>query len=252
MHDATVGHARLPFRGAASAVAACYSEAMVSLRTTRTILARALLGGALLLPAAAVLVPSDAAASVSITVGYDQLLKDADVVAIVSTGSAKSVWEDGRIYTYTELHVDQPVAGDANTGSTGWVRTMGGVVGEIGQLVDGEAVFNKDQNSLLFLRKFNANGVFEVSARGQGQYPVIIDPQTKLRKVVRSHSAGLLLPPRETPPTTPEVTKTAPAAAAVKIRFAHEVMHDRPVDDVTRELVGAWKRLHPAPAAATK
>ena len=47
-----------------------------------------------------------------------------------------------------------------------------GIMGR--QLVDGEPVLQKDKPSLLFLRKFKT-GSFEVSARGQGQYPVKID-----------------------------------------------------------------------------
>jgi hypothetical protein len=230
---------------------------MVSLRT---MLGRALIGGALLLPAAAVLAPTDAAASVSIAVQYEQLVKDADLVAVITPGEAKSVWEDGRIYTYTEVHVDQPVAGDVAAGHTAWVRTMGGVVGQVGQLVDGEPVFTKEKSSLLFLRKFNANRVYEVSARAQGQYPVVIDPQTKQRKIIRATSVGMLLPPRtaaaatEGPPVagavqTKSVGANAPTSELAKLRLAQEVMHDRPLDEIARELATTWKRLHPAPPA---
>ncbi len=59
------------------------------------------------------LAPSDAAASVSIAVGFDQLVKDADSVVLVTAGDGQSAWEDGRIVTYTKVHVDQGVAGGA-------------------------------------------------------------------------------------------------------------------------------------------
>ena len=97
-------------------------------------MARVLLAGALCLPAgaAAVLVPSDAAASVSIAVGFEMLVKDADAVAVITPAESQSIWEDGRIYTYTKVKVDQGVAGDVGPGADGWVRTMGGVVGKIG------------------------------------------------------------------------------------------------------------------------
>jgi hypothetical protein len=78
-------------------------------------------------PAAAVLVPSDAQASVSIAIPFDALVKDADSVGIATPVESKSVWEDGRIYTYTRLKVEQGVAGELGTGAEGWVRTMGGV-----------------------------------------------------------------------------------------------------------------------------
>ncbi|HVJ93882.1 MAG TPA: hypothetical protein VM580_29030 [Labilithrix sp.] len=225
---------------------------MVSVRKA---LSRLVVVGALCsLPTAAVLVPSDASASVSIAVPFDTLVKDADLVAVITAGEQSSVWEDGRIYTYTKVHVDQGVAGDIGPGAEGWVRTMGGVVGKIGQLVDGEPVFVKDKPSLLFLRKFKSGGVYEVAARAQGQYPVKVDEVSKMRKIVRSSSVGLLLPPKRlnqvthSPPLASSVeaqSATALSATAREIRLAQDVMHDRPLEDVSREIATAWKRLHP-------
>jgi hypothetical protein len=200
-----------------------------------------------------VAVPTDARASVSIAVGYEALVKDADAVGIVTPVDAKSIWEEGRIYTYTHVKVDQGVAGELGTGGEGWVRTMGGVVGKIGQLVDGEPVLTVGKPSLLFMRKFKQGGTWEVSARAQGQYPVVVDDVAKTRKVIRSYSAGVLLPPKPAAPAPAQLGPLAPndnaAAAAVteKARLANEVLHDRPVDEVTRDIASTWKRLHPAP-----
>jgi hypothetical protein len=225
----------------------------------RRFLARAFVGCALALPSMALLVPSDAAASVSVAMPLEALVKDADVVAFVTAGEPKAVWEDGRIYTYTAVKFDQGVAGDVAAGSDGWIRTMGGVVGKIGQHVDGEAVFVKDKSSLLFLRKFAEGGVYEVSARAQGQYPVVIDEKTKAKKVIRSSVAGVLVPPTDAaaakllnPPNASTVKTQSIADAPVKtvdaskIRLAHLVLHDRPADDVAREVASEWKRLHAA------
>ncbi len=210
---------------------------------------------ALALPVTSLFVPSDASASVSIAVGFDQLVKDADSVAVITAGDASSVWEDGRIFTYTKVHVDQGVAGELAAGSDSYVRTMGGVVGKLGQMVDGEAVLVKDKPSLLFMRKLKA-GSWEVSARGQGQYPVKIDAQTKVRTIIRSATAGMLLPPKPAKAAVPASgvqvqSRNAPVAdEAVNVttlRLAHEVLHERTVDDGAREIASAWKRLHPAP-----
>jgi len=201
------------------------------------------------------LVPGDAQASVSIAVGFDQLVKDADTVGIASPVESKSVWEDGRIWTYTRLKIEQGVAGDLGTGSEGWVRTMGGVVGKIGQMVDGEPVFTTGKSSLLFMRKLKATGTWEISARGQGQYPVVVDENLKTRKIIRSATAGVLFPPRATIEVkeADSVAKlSAPAQTtsepAKPIRLAGEVMHDRAVDEVLREVAASWKKLHPAAA----
>jgi len=215
----------------------------------------ALLAGSLT-TAAAVLVPSDAQASVSIAVAFDALVKDADSVGVATPLESKCVWEDGRIYTYTRLKVEQGVAGELGTGAEGWVRTMGGVVGKIGQMVDGEPVFTTGKSSLLFMRKFKASGTWEVSARAQGQYPVLVDETLKTRKVIRSAAVGVLFPPRVTAEAvtgadlkTQSVGATQAATDPAKpLRLAGEVIHDRPLDEVARDIASSWKKLHPPPA----
>jgi hypothetical protein len=192
---------------------------------------------------------------VSIAVAFDNLVKDADVVAVITPGEHQSIWEDGRIYTYTKVKVDQGVAGDVGAGADGWVRTMGGVVGKVGQLVDGEPVFVDSKPSLLFLRKFKEGGVFEVSARAQGQYPIAVDESTKTKKLLRSSAVGMLLPPKVDSVNvvagaaqTQSVNTVAGVTAETKVRLAQDVMHDKPLEQVTREIVTTWKRLHPPPA----
>ncbi|MBX3261320.1 MAG: hypothetical protein KF782_16665 [Labilithrix sp.] len=224
--------------------------------STRRACSRALVALALALPAAAVLVPSDATASVSIAVGFELLVKDADAVAVLTPGEQTSVWEDGRIYTYTRVHVDRGVAGDIGAGADGWVRTMGGVVGKVGQLVDGEPVFVRDKASLVFMRKFKAGGVYEVSARAQGQYPLKLDEATKQQRLIRSTAVGMLLPPKPSVADAAASGATKPQSAgvvvtdAVKTRLAQDVLHDRPLDEVAREIATTWTRLHPAASKA--
>jgi hypothetical protein len=212
---------------------------------------RALLGAALALPLVAVLVPSDASASVSIAIGFDALCKDADNIAIVTPGDATSVWEDGRIYTYTKIHVDQGVAGDLGAGAEGYVRTMGGVVGNVGQMVDGEPVLSGGRPALLFLRKLGAGGgAYEVSARAQGQYPIHYDEVKKARKLMRSANVGMLVPPKPVVPASGVQTqsKATMELTKVQVRLAQDVMNERPLDDAVREIAIAWRRLHSPPA----
>lgn len=195
--------------------------------------------------------PREANASVSIAVGFDDLVKDADAVAIVTPLEHTSVWEDGRIYTYTHVKAEQGVAGELGSGAEGWVRTRGGVVGKIGQLVDGEPVFTEGKSSLLFLRKFKDGGTWEVSARAQGQYPVILDESlpknVAARRILRtSANVGVLLPPRGAT-TDPSKANATPkvATATVSVRLARDVLHERPLETAAREIADAWKRLHP-------
>jgi hypothetical protein len=85
-----------------------------------------------------------------------------------------------------------------------------------------------------------------------------------VRKVTRSAAVGVLYPPRAAAvaPTEPpgpfstsgvspravEPKAAATSAADVsKVRLAGEALHDRPLDEVAREVATAWRRLHPAP-----
>jgi len=173
----------------------------------------------------------DAHASVSIQVSWDALLHDSTAAVVATPTETRSVWENGRIYTYAHLRVDRAVAGELAAGGDPWVRTMGGVVDKVGQLVDGEPVLAPGQASLLFLHP-GPPGAFVVTARGQGQFPVVADADPKAPPhLVRSSSAGALVPPRVPGPVP------APPMAA-------DVVHGRLVDDVARDVAAAWDRAH--------
>jgi len=174
-----------------------------------------------------------ARASVSIAATWDALVRESTAAAVVTPVEARSVWEDGRVYTYTRVHVDRSIAGELGSGDA-WVRTMGGVVGKIGQIVEGEAVLAKGRSSLLFLHPGPA-GTLAVTARAQGQFPVVadVDP-AKPARVVRSNATGVLVPAATT-------ATVAPAAAQ---RLAGDVLHGLAVQDAAREIVASWGRLH--------
>jgi hypothetical protein len=184
--------------------------------------------------AVSLLCSSDAHASVSIAVTWDALLKQSSSAVVVTPVESRAVWEDGRIYTYTHLRVDRGVAGELTAGADAWVRTMGGVVGKVGQLVEGEPVFVPAQPSLVFLHA-GPVGAFEVTARGQGQFPIVADDPKLPPRIVRSHSVGALMAPR-TPPSSSSGTAGA--------RLAADVIHGRPVDDVARDVASAWSATH--------
>ncbi len=185
---------------------------------------------ALAMPALAVALPRRTAlASVSVAVTWEGLLRGSAAAAIATAVDSTAIWENGRIYTYTRVRIDRVVAGTIATGEQTWVRTMGGVVGDIGQLVEGEAALDAGRPSLLFLRSGPA-GAFEVTARGQGQFPIVNGIEAPAR-VVRSNAVcGLVLP---------RVFASAPG-----LRLAAEVLHDRPVDEVARDIVVDWARVH--------
>lgn len=184
------------------------------------------------LAVAAACVAGDAGASVSLQVTWDGLLRESTAAVVGTSMETRSAWENGRIVTYARVHVDRAVAGELPTGAEAWVRTLGGVVGKVGQLVDGEAVLPAGQVGLLFLHP-GPPGAFVVTARGQGQFPLVAeaDPRTPPH-LVRSHAMGALLPP-------------LPAAGgAAAGPFASDVIHGRVVEDVARDVVASWDRTH--------
>ena len=185
----------------------------------------------LLLVVALVLVPTRRAdASIEIIVAFDDLVRDSTSVGIMTPVEQKAIWEDGRIVTYTRVHVDETVAGDLAAGDEAWVASLGGIVGDVGQTVNGEPQLRVGVPALLFLRPDRAPGLRVVTARAQGYFGVRWDAAAKVRRFRASNAVGLLLPPQR-------------GLAATK-RTAAEAIADRPGDQVLRDIADAWRRLH--------
>lgn len=183
-----------------------------------------------------------ASASVSIAATWDGLLHDSSAAVLVTAAESRTVWENGRIYTYTHVHVDRPVAGTLGTGGDAWVRTMGGVVGKVGQLVEGEASFAPGEASLLFVRP-GPVGAFIVTARAQGQFPLVKDGANPAH-LVKSSGTGMLIGPRTAPGAPISASATAATAATATPRLAADVIHGRLVDDVAHDVSAAWDAAH--------
>ncbi|CAN5150141.1 hypothetical protein BH09MYX1_BH09MYX1_43340 [soil metagenome] len=201
---------------------------------------------ALLFAAAAlgsVFLASHADASVSISVLFDDLVKESTTVDVVTPVEARSLWENGRIYTYTRVHVDNALAGGAATGADLWVQTLGGEVGDVGQLVEGEPNLVVGKSFLVFLRPSPAAGTYWVTARAQGQFPLRADGSgaTAQVRVIKNASMGALLAPR--PDVVVLAQKRAPAFPIAAMPAA-DALHERTVDAAAKEIRDAWTRTH--------
>ena len=178
----------------------------------------------------------------SITVLFDELVRDSTGAALVTPMEQRAVWENGRIYTFTRVHVDRPVAGVVDNDP--WVRTMGGVVDKVGQIVDGEAVLTVGRPGLLFLQplKEEGAGVYVVTARAQGQFPIVVDTQNTER-FVRASGVGAQVPtPRE---RVAQISRSrAMSGMAAGAPLATDVLHKRPIEDGVRDVSAAWVRIH--------
>ncbi len=174
----------------------------------------------------------DAHASVSIRVFFQELVQKSSAVAVVTPFEQRSIWENGIIVTLTHLHVDRRIAGDV-TGEP-WVRTRGGTVGDVQQIVEGQATFDMGHPSLVFLRPYVdpdvkvASGALAVVEAGQGQFPIESSPKQVLR-LAMGKDLGVLFPPQR---------------AAPGDRPAEEVLSGRSIDDAAKEVTAAWSRLH--------
>ena len=212
--------------------------------SARTIFSRLVIVAAL---ASGLAVGSPADASVSIAVSFDALVHDSSAVTVATPTDARTVWENGRIVTYTHLHVDRAVAGNLHVNDAPWVASLGGIIGSVGQVVDGEPTLQVGMPYLLFLRPdpTATAGTLIVTARAQGQFhlqaaatldatkPGRYPAASSQVKVVRNPGVGEILPlhaPTQTGATTPK-------AAADQIA-------DRPIDDVAKEIATAWAKSH--------
>jgi hypothetical protein len=139
-------------------------------------------------------------ASVSLLISLDDLVAASSTVVVATAGEKTSVWEDWpsgrRIVTYTKLTVERAVVG--SPGAEVWVRTLGGAVGTIGQVVSGEAQIAPGSRSLLFLAKAKADNAMMVTAMAQGHFPVLAADAVKGSppRLTSSPDAGTLLPRR--------------------------------------------------------
>lgn len=89
-----------------------------------------------------------------------------------------SQWEvlggQRRVVTYTMVRVQRPLDGRTPPSPDVLVRTLGGVVDDIGQVVPGEAVLVHKQAAALFLTGAERD-VFAVTGQSQGHYRVVVD-----------------------------------------------------------------------------
>ena len=194
----------------------------------------------LLVPLLVLLTSSVAApasdASVSIALTIDDVARASVLVARVVPKEQTSTWEDGRIVTTTRLGVESVLAGAGAAGTEVRVRTLGGIVGDIGQRVEGEARFTPGVPSIVFLAKEghgrdDAAARFVVTGRAQGQLVVTRDAGG--RDVVRVLGTGRLVERRQRVPLVPSAG--APLVTT---------LDGRSPDEATREVVLAWGRTH--------
>lgn len=134
----------------------------------------AVLGAAMAAP----WVTTPAQAGVARGLPLDELVKRSNHVLRGTPLEAYSEWssfgKERRIVTYTRVRVDSPLREGDSPDSELLVRTLGGVVGDLGQVVHGEATLLIGESCVAFLKTMH-DGVLGVTAMAQGHYPLLAD-----------------------------------------------------------------------------
>lgn len=110
-----------------------------------------------------------ALAAQAVAVSIEELARSSDLVVRGQVVSTSARWQEGRIYTFAEVEVTSSIRGASPAKVT--VMTPGGVVGDIGQRVDGAAVLAPGEEVVLFLGR-SGTGELRVTGLAQGKFSV--------------------------------------------------------------------------------
>jgi hypothetical protein len=121
-----------------------------------------------------------ASASTVSPVPLNALVWKSEHILVGVPQKGESVWENtaggSRIATYTRVAIVQPIDGRSTAETSILVRTLGGRVGDVGQIVNGEAELERDRPAVFFLRR-TGDSLFALTAMAQGHYPLTPDSQ---------------------------------------------------------------------------
>lgn len=143
---------------------------------------------------AAAFLPDRADASVFRALSLPELVAGSRSVTVAKALEAYSLWENvagrRRIVTYTRIGVQELVSGKDEQSEL-LVRTLGGQVGDLGQIVHGEAVLTVQEPSVVFVRE-RRDGTLGIMGLAQGHFPLAADA-AGIQRLQRSPRLGELL-----------------------------------------------------------
>jgi hypothetical protein len=140
---------------------------------------RGLGGSALAALPGALLLSRPAGATTARAISLPELVGLSEYALVATPTDAYSRWESlgnsNRIVTYVRIEVTHPIDGRPPADTSLMVRTLGGRVGDIGQLVHGEARLQLGSPAVVFLAPSSTDGVLGVTAMAQGHYPLSLE-----------------------------------------------------------------------------
>ena len=126
-----------------------------------------------------------AAATVARSLSLPALVRGSSRIVVVTALGAESHFEElgrrRRVVTDTRVRVEERVAKGQTVESELLVRTLGGSVGRLGELVHGQARLVLGEACLAFLLQ-GPDGLHYVNGMAQGHYPLGSDASKRLLK----------------------------------------------------------------------
>jgi hypothetical protein len=136
-----------------------------------------------------------AQATVARALSLTELVGKSDAVVVGTPTRWSSQWVSlggqRRMVTDTKFKITRHVFGVDTKVTEITVRTLGGRIGDLGQLVHGEATFGRGQSALVFLRRLEGSR-YRVTGMAQGHFPVGPDGTGTVR-LGRGPNGALLL-----------------------------------------------------------
>ncbi len=111
-------------------------------------------------------------------------------VPLEGTPRYEQIGETRHIVTYTRFRVDELMHGGPQEPEI-LVRTLGGRLGQLGEIVHGEAELALNQPCVMFVR-IDPDGIEQVTAMAQGHYPMLADASGTLRLSASRNMAHLV------------------------------------------------------------
>jgi len=111
---------------------------------------------------------------------FPETVQEAPIIARGKVGMRYADWAQGtdgkrRIYTYTELRVDEVLKGKV-AGQNVMMRELGGEKDGVGMQIAGSAEFEKGEDVVVFLQPPNQDGTHTLQGMMMGKYNVRQDP----------------------------------------------------------------------------
>jgi hypothetical protein len=133
---------------------------------------------------------SMAHATIMLRRSVDDLARESDVVAVATAGASHASWVGGHIVTDVALQVERTMRGVTES-ATVTLRLPGGIIGDVGQRVEGAATLNAGARYVVFLHR-ETPGRYVTVAMSQGVLPIAASSDGSVR-VMPSRADGAAL-----------------------------------------------------------